>query len=274
MKAGRSICYVTWAFFFVADFFGSAPGQALHAQNTVVGAPLLGLGDSSFENIGGRIAQPLGANDAGARLGFSILGDGGTLNFNLTAGQGSSRSMVAGAPLVTVANGGTGTFMDVVQQPFVVGFTPVVGGWSNYIVVPPRIPAFSIGPTVSPLQDRIQRLANGEVPPEISVTGNAEGETDDTVRGANGRSRNGSSAEQPDIGVAQIQRQQQARDAAEEATIAAFIAAARQAENAGDLSRALKLVDKARRESRGARRRACEDELRALRARIQAGQRQ
>lgn len=274
MKAGRSVCYLAAAFFFVADFLGSAPRQAIHAQNTVVDAPIFRFGDSSF--VDGGFAQPLGGNDAGARLGFSILGGGGALNFNLTASQGSSRSMVGATPLVVVGNGGTGTFMHGIQRPFVVGFTPVVGGWSNGIVVPPRIPSFSLGPAISPLQERVQRLAHDESAlkiPEINAPEKPDRKANDTVRSTESRpTTRRSSAEQPDTSVAQIRRQQDARDAAEEASIAGYVAAARLAEAAGDLSHAVKLIDKARRESQGARRHACEDKIRSLRTRIRAAQ--
>ena len=272
MKIGRSFCYLTATFFFVADFFGFAPCPVIHAQTTVISAPFFRFGDSSFEDVGFGFGQPSGDTGTGARLGFSILRDGAALNFSFTAVQGSSRSMVGAAPSVVVSNGGFGTFQHVIQRPFVVGFIPVVGGWSNGIVVPPRIPSFSLGSAISPLQDRVQRLANGEVAPAITARQKAS-ETDETVSGIESRSTaRRSTAEQPDISVAQIQRQRDAKDGAREATIAGHVAEARQAEAAGDLSRAVKLFDKARREARGTQRRAYEDKIRALRARIRAAQ--
>ncbi len=273
MRAGRNIFLVA-VVLCGAEFLGFARFRTLQAQNVAIGTPTVRIGDSSFQQFRGGFGGNGGGSDA--QLGFSILGDGGALNFNLSAAQGSSRSISSVTPMVVVPNGGTGTFMNVTQRPFVIGFTPVVGGWSDYIVVPPRVPSFSIGPTVSPLQERIQRLANGEGAAEITDPDDfpkRDREADASESTFSDRkSTRRSTAEQPDVSVEQIRRQLQAQDAAESAAIAAYVAAARQAEAAGDLSRAVKLIDKARRASRGPRRRAFEDELRALRAKIGTAQ--
>jgi len=97
-----------------------------------------------FNNGGGGIGAtaPFGPPPSGATFGAG--GRIGNLNFrwNAFAGQGSSRTMVAESPSLTMMNGTGGFIVSGSVRPFVMGIVPVVGMNS-----------------VSPIQLGLQRLA-------------------------------------------------------------------------------------------------------------------
>ena len=92
-------------------------------------------GPNWFANFGGRgpLLPPFGNADpnGGLRGGFAFGGGGGvsgSLGFQF--GQGSSRSMTSTTPSLTTMDGVPGSMSAGVIQPFVVGYTPIVG---NYV---------------------------------------------------------------------------------------------------------------------------------------------
>ena len=74
---------------------------------------------------------------------FGLSGRSGNTSWNLGifADQGSSRGVVSQTPSLVLPSGPVGFLSHTVQQPFVTGIVPVVGGWS-----------------VSPLPERLMRL--------------------------------------------------------------------------------------------------------------------
>jgi hypothetical protein len=138
------------------------------AQQVNVQTPFNGVGHSLYEQIGVNWGvrgngwffnfggpppvPPFGGYDPGAQANFGFGGPNGFLN--ITAGQGSDRSIVSSSPSVTVMNGGTGYFSDTIQRPFVTGLIPVVGS-------APGLPGTGVpGPILGPsvLQERLSRL--------------------------------------------------------------------------------------------------------------------
>ena len=123
-------------------------------------------GDLQFRQGGFNAAQPNfgGFNPgAGANAGVGIGGRGGDAFFNFAAAQGRTTSHTMEAPMVTVMNGMPGSFSDQIQSPFVTGVTPVVGGIGGGYTTSP-LAAAGIHPStrISPLRDRIQRMQAGE----------------------------------------------------------------------------------------------------------------
>lgn len=82
-------------------------------------------GNGWFFNFGGAPPPVFGGFDPNAQANFGFGGQNGF--FNVTAGQGSSRTLTSASPSVTVMNGGFGFFSDTVQRPFVTAVVPVVG---------------------------------------------------------------------------------------------------------------------------------------------------
>lgn len=83
-----------------------------------------------FRHGGGLPAlPPFGGFDPSQATTFGIGGRSGDFgwNLNLTALQGSSYQRSSITPMLTLENGGFGFLNDTYQQPFVIGFTPVVG---------------------------------------------------------------------------------------------------------------------------------------------------
>ena len=129
--AGMAVCAVT-----LALFAGEAGAQPM----INVGAPAHTAGHSFYEsigvrwglrgngwffNFGGAPPPVFGGFDPNAQANFGFGGPNGF--FNVTAGQGSSRTLTSASPSVTVMNGGFGFFSDTVQRPFVTAVVPVVG---------------------------------------------------------------------------------------------------------------------------------------------------
>ncbi|QDU96158.1 hypothetical protein [Lignipirellula cremea] len=196
------------------------------------------------QNSAGSAIPPFGGYNPGANgnLGIGAFGNGVGGLGNLSFSQGSQRSLVSQTPNVTIMNGGTGTFIDTSQTPFVTGVVPVVG--RGY--VPVRLPAAaaffppvpSQGP--SPLDLAVQRIhedaARGAGPrlgaPQVRPQLTAEERAAARVAAAPA-----SSAEHGDLSVAAIklQRANQLAEeaAAEQAEIEALVEKARGAVAAG-----------------------------------------
>lgn len=156
--------------FFVAIAFAApilAGPSIASAQNVVIGTPFNNVGDSFYESYGasgswsngnaffnwggGGAVPPFGGYDPNgdARFGFNV----GGLNLGFTASQGSSRFSSSQTPMVTVPNGGYGSFFNGTVTPFVTGFVPVVGADGAI---------YGGGTTM--LEDRWSRLQAGERP--------------------------------------------------------------------------------------------------------------
>jgi len=174
-----------------------------------------------FDRGGGDTAIPVfgGFNpNSAARFGWGGRGPDGGFHFNVTAAQGSSRTLVAESATLVVPNGGRGLVQDITVRPFVTGFVPVVGGAS-----------------VSPVAERIERLRQGEVPPtsgepELSLSGGPS-----EVRSSFSRPAvpARSTAERGDVSLAEIRRQQAASAAKSDYELELLINSARLAEANG-----------------------------------------
>lgn len=112
----------------------------------------------------GAAVPPFGGYDPGAdaHLGFRVGGGSGPgFNFNIVAGQGSSRSASMVSPSIVIPNGGSGMIFDGQVRPFVTGFVPVVGA------MPPAYYSQPVAPTyINPIHYKLalldQQLARGE----------------------------------------------------------------------------------------------------------------
>jgi hypothetical protein len=115
-----------------------------------VGAPFHSVNSSFFERIGvgwqlqgdnffarfggfGPAIPPFGGYQPGAGItgGFAFNGGGLRGNLFFEASQGSRTSFVSQTPMLTLTSGFPGFISDTSISPFVIGFTPVVGGWSQ-----------------------------------------------------------------------------------------------------------------------------------------------
>ncbi len=138
-------------------------------QYSKLAAPFGVGGDSFYENIGigwgfngpnfsfnngGAAPPPFGGHAPGADGSFGFGGGGNNLgfHFNMTAGQGSSRTFTSQTPMIVVPNGSPGFLFDGRQRPFVTGVIPVVGAGA---ALTPPTPAPHV---VSPLAERLSRL--------------------------------------------------------------------------------------------------------------------
>ena len=105
---------------------------------------------------GGNAVPPFGGPDpnALAQLGGQFRGpNGGQGSFRISMGQGSSTTNSLAGSTLTLPDGGFGFVNSVQISPFVTGVVPVVN--EGFMI-----------PTVSPLQERIARLATeGALPP-------------------------------------------------------------------------------------------------------------
>src|SRR5262245_58948224 len=115
------------------------------AQQAGVGAGAQAAGDSFFEGInvglgaagrngffnnGGAVMPQFGGFNqaAGAGFGFGLNFPGGNGFIGIGGAQGSTRTISSGAASLTMMDGVPGSIAAVTQVPFVIGFTPVVGG--------------------------------------------------------------------------------------------------------------------------------------------------
>jgi hypothetical protein len=227
---------------------GAAAPAAGQQANVGIGYPAVGTsyyesvavqwglrGNGWFFNFGGPPPVPMfGGYDPGAGANFGFSGPRGY--FNLTAAQGSSRSLVGTAPSVTVMNGGTGYFSDSVVRPFVTGFVPVVG-------------AAGPGPTM--LDERLSRLQAGEQPPSRPTPQGQANAAGKAPAARFVRTAASSTAERGDLSVAQIKAEQAAKRAEQQAAVQAqvddLLEKAHAAEEAGKLGAAQLLLKSAAR---------------------------
>jgi hypothetical protein len=120
----------------------------LHAQQATITTPHWNMQDSWYESLGssmflnqrsrrggwffnwGAPVYPAYGGYAGrdAHFGFGFRNGNLRGGFNLWASQGSERSMRMTAPFLTVLHGGYGSISHGSWQPFVTGWTPVIGG--------------------------------------------------------------------------------------------------------------------------------------------------
>lgn len=226
---------------------GGLPRYAA-AQQTVISTPLqspsasfyehFGLnfgysksgpgGGMFFNNGGGGAVPPFGGFDpaAGANFGVGGSAGGGRFFLGVSAGQGSTTSSVSQSPSITVMNGQIGTITDTVQTPFVTSIIPIVGE------------------PVSPLKEKLARLNQEQSGRVASPSGASSSRVSSTADASTADDaplvlgRPGSTAAQaPALSVSEIQRRQQAEDAARADSIAAeieeLIGKGRAAEQAG-----------------------------------------
>jgi hypothetical protein len=252
---------------------------AASAQQVTVTTPMVGVSDGFHQNIGvgfgfglpgggffnngGLVGIPAGV--AGLRIG----GPNGFLN--IVADQGSSRSMTMAAPGVTVMNGGTGAIYDVTIRPFVIGFTPVVGGLGFGNPGPPQFGPMPIatidGPSV--LEDRLARLqAEGGLHglTASATVGNCpitETPPADPLAAKLAAARE-STAGQPSQSIVAIRRQQAEQDAAHARELTELLDRARRAEAAKNVGQARIYYQQALSRASGPQRAEIEAALRSL----------
>ena len=135
------------------------------AQQATVSTPFRSLNDSFYEHMGtnwslrgkgwnfsfgapNNAAPQFGGfqPNAGANLGFGLVGSGVSGNFNANWSQGYRQSFVSQTPSVTLPNGGTGWVSDSSVSPFVISYIPVVGGFPAFGSLMPAPPAYSVLP--------------------------------------------------------------------------------------------------------------------------------
>ena len=233
----------------------NAPAPTVGGNSGVVGL----LSDGSV-NPNGNIqfrqgsidsgVPPVGGHDpaADANIGFGLLGSEGAALFNFIGGQGNNRSHVSQVPTVVIPSGGTGSFIDTSQTPFVTGLIPVVGH-------APALPYYPVSraTTYYPLHDRInryrqqqhevqQRRQRGEAAPADKAAMVAAGvdlKKEDKLA-LNLIASRGSTAGHGDLSVAEIKRRRKASEATAERAasgeILALIERGRGAEEAGKAS--------------------------------------
>jgi len=211
------------------------------AQHVYVSTPTVNVNDSFYEWFGidwgfqsrsrngnfffyrggspGTIPRFGGFDPASAaRLRFSHQGGDHGFFFNLTAAQGSNRTITSTTSSLNLSHGAVGSVRDVQMRPFVTGLFPVAGSRSGYRVSPPTL--------ISPLKERLARLRDEQmrqtqqtVSPDAPDSNDAGGPPD-LVLGAAKQTAgltlgsragtSGSTAERGDISVAEIRRRQKA----------------------------------------------------------------
>lgn len=230
-------------------------------QQTTIDAPLQTAGHGYYENIGTRwgiqgkgwffnFGGPAPVPVPGG-LGFGNgIGNGNGGNFfQMWAEQGSSSTLGSQSPSVTVLNGGTGYFADVVQRPFVMGLVPVVGG------APPAAP-------VSPLAEKLDRL-QGE--PSLALgSKNTPPAKWDAALPAGAPANAPSTAERGDLSVAEIQANQAAAASLARHEVDLLIEKAHAAERAGKVVSARLYYEMAARKTTGDEQRTLHEKAAAL----------
>lgn len=261
----------------------------LAAQQVVVSAPTTSVSDSFFEqtgvgfgfrflngffsfNQGGAGVAPPFGNDpnSGASFGFGRVGGGTSFDFNATAAQGSSRSIVSQTPSVTVANGGTGTFIDASQRPFVTGLVPVVGEMPipYYPVMRPS--------STSPLAGKLQQLSEqrtlgSAATPISSAPLVLDGAADDDPLSLKLAASRDSTAGHGDLSVAEIRHRHAALEAsadnAENLELLKLIEQGSAAEASGKFGAARVYYQQAARRAEGEQRQQLLDKIETLKSR-------
>jgi hypothetical protein len=275
------------------------------AQQVYVSAPSINMSDSFYEWFGidwgyqsrGRHGSfffnrgsSLGTRPrfggfdpaSAARLGFSSQGSNHGFFFNLTAAQGSHRSITSTTPSVNLTHGAIGSVRDVQMRPFVTGLIPVVGS-RGYRVSPPVL--------ISPLKERLARLRYEQTrqtkqakqsvspdPPDAPTAGEAAG-VPDLVPGVTAEppaasltlgtrtGPSGSTAERGDISVAEIRRRQVVRAEEETEELNLLIERAKAAELVGRFGAARVRYRQAAARATGAQQHALLEKLESIRDR-------
>jgi len=191
--------------------FGMAPDGTL--------TPNINFSQGGFNNSAPQFGGYDPANSA--RGGVALLSKNGNAFFNFEFGQGSTRTHSMQAPVVTLMNGQTGSFQDTSQFPFVTGVTPVVNQWAG---VPPVVGMY-------------QRLqAEGGLPVSRGFSDTEPGVRVETPA-PTPRDRVGaagvSTAGQHAASIADIRREQEARQAEEDAEALALFERGLAAESEG-----------------------------------------
>jgi hypothetical protein len=260
------------------------------AQQATVGAGMHNVGDGFSENIGvgfglrmpngfftngAGVAPPVGnlSPNAGATLGFGFGGSGFNGFLNLAAAQASSRSNSSTAMSLTVPNGGTGFIGDVILEPFVTAFVPVVGGFVNNSI--PQFGTSSLTPmggNGSLLNERLARiresgglkLAANQPSPSEARSGDAQRMNSGASAAAKTSIGGASSAAQPIASIAEIRRQQAEEDQAAAREIQSLLDQGRSAQAAGKTKIARSYYQQALRKASGELKTRSEDALRSL----------
>jgi hypothetical protein len=269
---------------------GLALAATVQAQNVTVSAPMVGVSDGFYENIGvgfgfrlpgggffnnggpGALGLPGGVGgglNGGGGAGLRFGGPNGF--FNIVADQGSNRSISSVTPSLTVMNGQTGAIFAGTVRPFVIGITPVVAGvggagFSNFGPMP-----ISTVPGPSMLEQRLAGLQEtGELDSIIANLAAGGEEQPITVappadaNAAKLAAARASSAGQPAQSIVAIRRQQAEQDAVRAREIAENLERARQAEAAKKPGVARVYYQQALRQSTGEQREEIEAKLRSL----------
>jgi hypothetical protein len=227
------------------------PGGA-SAQQVQLTNPYQQLRDSFYESFGlgwgasGRgfffgtgpatsTPPPFGGYDPAndARFGFGGIGGGLSFGFGGLFGTGSTRTNVVESPTIVLPNGGYGGLFSGSQRPFVTGVVPVLGDGVFNGATPG---VGSAGPSaVSPLQERLTRLQQGETPGARRAPAPTDPEAVTAARPASAPSgaSGGSTAAHGDLSVAEIRRQQAAGDTHRDAEVRERLEKARSYEEAG-----------------------------------------
>ena len=258
------------------------------AQQATVGAGMHNVGDSFSENMGvgfglrtpngfftnGGVPPVGNVNpNAGATLGFGFGGPGFNGFLNLAAAQASSRSNSSTAMSLTVPNGGTGFIGDVVQEPFVTAFVPVVGGFVNNSI--PQFGTSSLAPiggNGSMLNERLARiresgglkLAANQPSPSEARSGDAQRANPGASAAAKMSIGGASSAAQPIASIAEIRRRQAEEDQAAAREIQSLLDQGRSAQAVGKTKIARSYYQQAVRRASGELKARAEDALRSL----------
>jgi hypothetical protein len=259
------------------------------AQQATVGAGMHNVGDSFSENMGvgfglrtpnGFFTNGGGAPavgnlnpNAGATLGFGFGGPGFNGFLNLAAAQASSRSNSSTAMSLTVPNGGTGFIGDVVQEPFVTAFVPVVGGFVNNSI--PQFGTSSLAPmggNGSLLNERLARIReSGGLTLAADNVSSSGAQSVNTPR-ANSRATaaakssivGASSAAQPIASIAEIRRQQAEEDRAAAREVQSLLDQGQNAQAAGKTKIARAYYQQALHKASGELKARAENALRSL----------
>ncbi len=151
-------------------------------------------------------------------FGFGVSGSNFNANFGFSFGQGSTQTLTSSAPFVTTMNGQPGMFADQVQQPFVIGLTPVInsrwspaGARSSFGYSPPTL---APAPSPNPILERYSRLQNGEAQPPRDASSAAAGAASSGSAPGPIGAREISTADLPALSVAEIKRRQALADEA------------------------------------------------------------
>lgn len=113
----------------------STPYQTFGSSYSYGGSLFWSLhGPNWFANFGGGgpLLPPFGPANPGNGLsgGFGFGGGGVSGSLGFQFGQSSNQSMVSTTPSLTTTDGYPGSISSGVVQPFVIGFTPVVGNYA------------------------------------------------------------------------------------------------------------------------------------------------